>query len=153
MDIMEAPYDKEESIKQQKAIEKKNRTDYVQTGIDYLAANGDIDRGEISDGDHTFNELYYHRMILFSIVALNNQNLAWRSRLHDDGSMYENYFIVGIDTIEGAFSYHFHMENWDHFSGIKEVEKAPKWDGHVARDIGRLLFFKEKGEFDLWKKL
>lgn len=23
------------------------------------------DKGEVSDGSHTFNELYYHRMILF----------------------------------------------------------------------------------------
>ena len=27
------------------------------------------ERGELSDGYHSFNELYYHRMILFSIIC------------------------------------------------------------------------------------
>lgn len=27
-----------------------------------------ISRKDISDGYHTFNELYYHRMVLFSII-------------------------------------------------------------------------------------
>ena len=31
-----------------------------------------ISRKEVSDGYHTFGELYYHRMILFSII-LNTQ--------------------------------------------------------------------------------
>ena len=29
----------------------------------------EIDTGECSDGYHTFNELYYHRMCLFSIIV------------------------------------------------------------------------------------
>lgn len=26
-------------------------------------------KGDISDGSHTFNELYYHRMILFAVIC------------------------------------------------------------------------------------
>lgn len=32
------------------------------------------EKGELSDGYHSFNELYEHRMILFSIIC--NQNKA-----------------------------------------------------------------------------
>ena len=97
-----------------------------------------LETGLISDGYHTFDELYFHRMRLFSIICKQNKEKAWRSKLHDNGTMYENYFIVGITTDNGDYSYHYHMEYWGHFEGVKELDKAPKWDGHKPEDIGRL---------------
>jgi hypothetical protein len=94
--------------------------------------------GEYSDGYHTFNELYHHRMIMFSVICNHNKNFAWKSKMHDDGSMFDNYFIVGIETEKGQFTYHYHLDNWEYFN-VKEVEFAPKWDGHTANDIERLL--------------
>jgi hypothetical protein len=35
--------------------------------------------GDTSDGYHTFNELYYHRMILFSVICNQNKSKAWKS--------------------------------------------------------------------------
>nr|DAT29705.1 MAG TPA: hypothetical protein [Bacteriophage sp.] len=96
-------------------------------------------KGLISDGSHTFNELYYHRMVLFATILKNNKDKAWKSKKHSDGSMYENYFIVGIDTPNGQYSYHYHMENWKYFSDVKELEFAPQWDGHQPDDVVRLL--------------
>lgn len=96
------------------------------------------DIGQISDGYHTFNELYFHRMILFSIICEQNIEKAWRSKLHDDGTMYTNHFIVGLDTPEGQYSYHYHIKHWNNFSGVKELDMAPKWDGHKPEDINRL---------------
>ena len=98
--------------------------------------NGAIE--EISDGYHTFEELYDHRMILFSIICNANKENAWKSMLHDDGNMFDEYFIVGIKTKLGQYAYHYHINNWDMFD-VKIVSKAPKWDGHVASDINRLL--------------
>lgn len=96
------------------------------------------DKGEVSDGSHTFNELYYHRMILFSVILNQNSDRAWKSRKHHDGTMYEDYFIVGIDTPQGQFTYHYHKSYWDNFR-VKELEFAPMWDGHESKDIVRLL--------------
>lgn len=96
------------------------------------------DIGEISDGSHTFNELYYHRMTLFSVICNTYKDKAWKSLLHDDGTMYPNYFIVGISTKEGQYSYHYSLEHWDNFD-VKVLEKAPKWDGHEPKDVTRLL--------------
>lgn len=95
--------------------------------------------GSTSDGYHTFDELYHHRMILFAVICRQNKKLSWRSKLHDDGTMYDNYFIVGVETPEGSYTYHYHMENWDHFDGVKELPNAPKWDGHQPKDVTRLM--------------
>lgn len=97
-------------------------------------------KGQISDGYHTFNELYNHRMMLFAVI-LNNPNnnyLAWKSWKHADNTMYEDYFIVGITTEKGDYSYHYYKDNWDLFK-VKELDFAPEWDGHKPEDIDRLL--------------
>ena len=95
-------------------------------------------RGLISDGYHTFDELYEHRMILFSVILNSNKDISWKSKLHDDGTMFDDYFIVGITTKEGNYTYHYHINSWDLFD-VKELEYAPKWDGHQPSDITRLF--------------
>ena len=94
--------------------------------------------GNISDGYHTFDELYYHRMILFSIICNQDKNNSWKSKLHSDGTMFEGYFIVGILTRQGQYTYHYKLDYWDLFE-VEVFEKAPEWDGHKPEDIGRLL--------------
>lgn len=95
--------------------------------------------GEISDGYHTFDELYHHRMVLFAIICnIADDGDAWKSKLHHDGTMYDDYFIVGINTPEGQYSYHYHMDNWDTFQ-VTELDFAPEWDGHKPEDITRLF--------------
>lgn len=87
--------------------------------------------GETSDGYHTFNELYHHRAVLFSVICNAAPELAWKSKLHDTGDMYDGMFIVGIETPEGQATYHYDIDPyWDMFH-VKELERAPKWDGHT----------------------
>lgn len=52
--------------------------------------------------------------------------------------MYEGYFICGISTPAGQFTYHCKDEYWGVF-GVKELPIAPEWDGHKAKDVTRLL--------------
>lgn len=95
--------------------------------------------GQVSDGYHTFDELYEHRATLFAAVCRAYPAKAWKSLLHDDGTMFDGgYFIVGIETPEGQFTYHYTMKYWDMFA-VKELDKAPEWDGHTATDVTRLL--------------
>lgn len=93
---------------------------------------------KMSDGYHTFEELYHHRMMLFSVICNTYKDKAWKSWKHNDNTMYDDYFIVGIDTEEGQYTYHYHKDNWDMFN-VKELEYAPEWDGHKPSDITRLL--------------
>ena len=95
--------------------------------------------GETSDGYHTFNELYHHRAVLFSVIVKAFPDHAWKSRKHHDGTMYDGMFIVGIETPDGQATYHYDIEPyWDMFE-CKELEYAPEWDGHTpAQAIARI---------------
>ena len=96
--------------------------------------------GDLSDGYHTFNELYHHRAILFSVICNLMPDRAWKSKLHDTGDMFDGMFIVGIETPDGQATYHYDVNPyWDMFK-VKELEKAPKWDGHTSTDaINRIV--------------
>ena len=99
--------------------------------------------GETSDGYHTFNELYHHRAVLFSVIVRNYPELCWKSKKHSEGDMYEGMFIVGINTPDGQASYHYDIEPyWDMFD-CEELEFAPEWDGHTSDQaierIGKLM--------------
>lgn len=98
--------------------------------------------GGIFDGNHTFDELYYHRMVLFSVICNQNPDIAWKSYAHDNGEVWDGYFIVGITTPEGEYTYHYKNKYWGEFN-VKELDKAPKYDGHRAEDITRLLILGE----------
>lgn len=114
---------------------------YINEMIKREESLGVVNTNNISDGYHTFGELYDHRAKLFSIIC--NQDFicenAWKSKKHDDGTMFDGYFIVGINTPKGQATYHYELKYWDYFH-IKELDKSPKWDGHTANDaIERLL--------------
>lgn len=105
--------------------------------------------GDISDGYHTFDELYHHRAVLFAVICNMYPDKAWKSKQHDDPNfpMYNGMFIVGIETPEGQATYHYNLDPyWDIFN-VKEIDRAPKFDGHTPdeaiRRIGLL------GGFDL----
>ena len=95
--------------------------------------------GETSDGYHTFNELYHHRAVLFSVIVANYPDKAWKSKKHHDGTMYNGMFIVGIDTPDGQATYHYDVDPyWDMFK-CRVLDNAPEWDGHTpAQAIERI---------------
>ena len=98
-----------------------------------------FDTNGLFDGSHTLGELYDHRATLFAVICNLFPEKAWKSHLHADGTMFSNdWFIVGIDTPEDMYSYHYHVEHWDKYT-VKELQFAPAWDGHTPKDVGRLL--------------
>lgn len=95
-----------------------------------------ISTKEISDGHHTFGELYYHRIILFCTLCNLFTNISWKSKKHYDEEsdpMFSDSFIVGINTPEGITTYHIKMRYWDLFD-IPEVERAPKYDNYSSKE-------------------
>ena len=97
--------------------------------------------GDISDGYHSFNELYHHRAVLFSVICNSHPN-SWKSKKHDDGTMFKDMFIVGIETPSGQATYHYDINPYWELFRVKELEFAPKWDGHTSDEaierIGKL---------------
>ena len=96
--------------------------------------------GDFSDGFHTFNELYHQRAVLFAVIVKQNKSLAWKSHKHEDGELCfgGGWFIVGVDTPEGSYTYHYEDKYWDMFD-CQELPCGKHWDGHTDKDVTRLL--------------
>lgn len=92
---------------------------------------GPVVDGDTSDGYHTFNELYHHRAVLFSVIVREHRSIAWKAKRHHDGTMYDGMFIVGLNTPHGQATYHYDINPyWDMFD-CAELDRAPEWDGHT----------------------
>ena len=108
----------------------------------YILSQLDIveDIGEISDGYHTFNSLYNQRLCLFAALVNAYKDKAWKSRLHHDGEpcFGGGWFIVGITTPAGDYTYHYELKDWNLFD-CKVLDKAHEWDGHTDKDVTRVL--------------
>lgn len=107
--------------------------------LDNLKNSPAVDVEKISDGYHTFADLYEQRLILSAALAKNNP-YAWKSKRHEDGSVPfgGGWFIMGFDTDEGCYTYHYELKDWDMFQ-CKELDKGKPWDGHTSKDVRRLL--------------
>lgn len=106
----------------------------------------------VSDGYHTMDELYEHRIRLYLALVKIYDNyitpmachvVCWKSKLHDDGSSFDGWFILGMSCTKTNFdttvtkfdiSYHIPMKYW-HLANVLEFPKAPKWDGHTSNDV------------------
>ena len=116
-------------IRDLSSAQEKGYIKIPETGID-----------DVSDGYHTFRQLYYQRMMLFATIVKQNKEKAWKSLRHEDGELCfgGGWFIVGIDTPEGSYTYHYE-DNFYSMFDCEELERARHWDGHTEKDITRLL--------------
>lgn len=100
----------------------------------------------ISDGYHTFDELYDHRIILYIALCKafyndpqyqhGQKSEIWRSKLHSDGTSYDGWFILGIGKKEGRqITYHIPNEHWEETEFAETLEIAPEFDGHTSAGV------------------
>lgn len=112
-----------------------------------------MDVGLLSDGYHTFNELYEFRM-LYNAVLFNEWasqidsserkpygdqipkyrvHKSWR---HSDGELCfgGGWFIVVAQLPSGQISNHYEAKYWDLFK-IPEAEFGAPYDGHTSKDV------------------
>ena len=116
-------------------------TDNQRAYEDALCEVAHVDEvGEVSDGFHTFNQLYHQRAMLFAALVNLNRDISWKTRKHEDGKLCfgGGWFLVTIDTPDGAYGYHYEDKYWDIFH-CKELERAKHWDGYTEEDVGRLM--------------
>jgi hypothetical protein len=102
------------------------------------------DTDTISDGYHTFGELYAHRSALLVLVMKAHPEMSWYATLHaDDSPMPDGYFIAGMDPPTGQITYHLRMDPWIDYlrvTRVRELLRAPAWDGHTSTDaLSRLM--------------
>lgn len=128
-------------------IEKDVAKEALENYIKMLEQQPCEDVGELSDGYHTFNQLYHQRAVLFACIVKQNKNKAWKSFKHSDGKYCFDsngeWFIVGVDTPQGSYTYHYAKEYWDMFD-CQELECGKEWDGHTEDDVTRLLSLEQQ---------
>lgn len=92
--------------------------------------------GELSDGYHTFNELYDFRREYNAALVNAGVWPAHKSHRHHDGELCFDgkYFIVMMETPFGQISNHYECKYWDEFH-CEEKYVADEWDGHTEKDV------------------
>lgn len=109
-----------------------------------------IDIGYVSDGYHTFGELYEHRITLFlsMVVILDEIDLwgckSWYSYKHHDGSGYDGWILVCVEDIDTKEQISYHVPE-EYVKLLKKTsvvgyEMAPvEFDGHTSEDVLKRL--------------
>jgi hypothetical protein len=120
---------------------KYNNMDVLHS-INLSIQHANIDKNQVSDGYHTFGELYKHRTELFILVCKmycklypDNKDLVWKSEFHNDGTRIEGWFVMGLFINSGEqITYHLSMDMWKYTNFAKEVTTA-YYDGHTSNDV------------------
>lgn len=94
----------------------------------------------ISDGYHTFDELYAHRHALFLCLVNNlfNKRTDWvtyKTLLHSDGTTYAGYFLCGVKKDNIHISYHLPIDYWDSCYAVEYSHCPFKYDGYTSTDV------------------
>lgn len=123
-----------------------------ETEINKIIQDEKLDTNLISDGYHTFKELYDHRIALFIVLCnllyaryilyfKEKDKFPWKSVKHFDGTEWEGWFIAGIGRSKGKqITYHLPIEVWDKLR-VVAYDKAPvEWDGHTPADVIERLY-------------
>ena len=93
-----------------------------------IDCNGE--HGGISDGYHTFDELYEHRITLWialckRLVDQKEMGYAWRSTHHSDGTTFDGWFVLGLGYRQGQqMTYHLPLSRWDDASFARTLAKT-----------------------------
>ena len=125
---------------------KKETFGFLKIPMEHKLIRAEGENLEVSDGYHTFDELYEHRIVLFialcKILYADPQYQTgqkadiWRSKLHSDGTSFDEWFIMGIGRNKGEqITYHLPISKWDETEFAETREKAPEFDGHTSDDV------------------
>ena len=111
------------------------------------------DMGSVSDGYHTFDELYEFRK-LYNAALFNSWTQIGKYSVHKSKKHYEGdqcfgggWFIVVAVLPTGMISNHYEMKDWDLFNIIALEKSSVPFDGHTAKDVVDRLTSFNKGQF------
>lgn len=86
--------------------------------------------GDISDGYHTFGELYEHRHALFiALCLMRSEDVVWKK------DHYEGWDCVYLKTSLGQISYHVPAESYRNVLEYNFIiDESFEYDGHTSED-------------------
>ena len=103
--------------------------------------DSDFKENDLSDGHHTFNELYEFRKmynaVLFNEWGLSNKFQVHKSWNHNDGQpcFGGGWFIVVAILPTGQISNHYKAKDWGLFNVSSEENALFEFDGHTPSDV------------------
>ena len=109
-----------------------------------MSQDEELNTGEVSDGYHTFNELYEYRMLynalLFNEWSKQGLHDTHKSRRHSDGEepFGGGWFVVVAETPAGQITNHYENKDWSKFN-IIPTAKANLWDGASPQEVSKRL--------------
>jgi len=112
---------------------------YKTVSVTELELPAGVEAGNVSDGFHTFNELYAHRVSLFMLILMMNKDKAFKTYKNKEGEEWKGWCIVGLDTKYGQITYHIPDKHYDSLKGITEKERNHDYDGHDADEVQKRL--------------
>lgn len=97
--------------------------------------------GKVSDGFHSFDELYDHRCHLMIALMTMMPEQSWRADKNDDGEKWPGWFTAGINLPTGTITYHLPQWMWSFLDNknIETFDVGPEWDGHTSSDVVQRL--------------
>lgn len=113
--------------------------------INSLIKSTAIDTGKISDGFHTFDELYNQRntlyIVLCRVLSGELNYYVWRTKKHSDKtSTGKGWFVLGINFAKGEqITYHLPTSKWRETAFAETIPHAPQWDKHTSKDVLKRL--------------
>jgi hypothetical protein len=143
---------RQEVVIAQEMCDDHKTSDFLAQLLDHWPEN----KGQISDGYHTFREIYDHRMTLFvaylQLLQLKSNREAgqefdpeftvgWSYNHHEsDKPMFEGMVIAWAQHVPTGkqISYHLGAEMYAPLlthARIPEHPHAIKWDGHTSHDV------------------
>lgn len=84
---------------------------------------------DLSDGYHTFDELYEHRVLLFINLCLVMPDKARIGKTDGD------WFVMFLELPKGQISYHMHVKYLPLVTKTILADLAYKWDGHTGSQV------------------
>lgn len=110
--------------------------------INKIIKDEKLDTNKISDGYHTFGDLYDHRIRLFITVCKIKAQTSfwnpdiWRSKKNSEGEEWEGWFLLGVNKSKGnQITYHLPNKYWEETNFAETIPKAESFDGHTSADV------------------
>jgi hypothetical protein len=97
----------------------------------------DCEPGQVSDGYHTFAELYEHRCLLFAALCKWLAE-AFKTHKNDKGEEWAGWFIAGFNSPVGQVTYHLPEWLYD-WVDAQPIERNDGYDGHTSQDVAKRL--------------
>lgn len=96
---------------------------------------------DVSDGYHTFGELYEHRCLLWAWIVStigHASGTGFKTRKDSQGNEIDGWFIAGMHRPSGQLTYHLPSSMW-FLVDAPEIERNTGYDGHTSADVAQRI--------------